>query len=236
MDCGHVCPQFCHPLDSDHLFIKCHEYCTRIPPGCSMNHSCPKQCYENCDNCMTLVCNTVLPCMHEQDVYCYEVSNPDKLGAVVCKTKVKVKMDGTTCEHVIKTSCRNARSDTPVCTAICGKLLPCGHRCIFDYIPDYSVPNTHLNTFLSQTTSFMSFIRPKFNFFLIFVLTQIINLHSCGEMCNRCSTRGSHGVCPIECERGLICGHQCGAACHVSGAGVVSDACGECTKPCAVRY
>lgn len=50
MECGHVCPMACHPIDQSHKIAQreCCEPCTRFPPECIHNHMCPKLCREKC--------------------------------------------------------------------------------------------------------------------------------------------------------------------------------------------
>ncbi|RUS16781.1 LOW QUALITY PROTEIN: hypothetical protein BC937DRAFT_90815 [Endogone sp. FLAS-F59071] len=150
MDCGHVCPYqcrfsnfsnksfgvinvtnrirnlihivTCHSDDPRHELVRCPQPCPRLHSVC--NHACPKQCGDDCGNCMEMVNKITLLCGHTyNNPRCWQAKDP---LAIDCKVPVIRKM--ITCEHENLLSCSdnviNAR-----CTKPCGKILQCGHPC-----------------------------------------------------------------------------------------------------------
>ena len=75
-------------------------------------------------------------------------------------------------------------------------------RYIFDYIPLFRPKHTHFNTFLSQPTSFVSFIRPKVSFLLIF-LSQIIHPHPIKVQVEKADREGKDEADETSCETSI---------------------------------
>ena len=134
MECGHVCPQACHPLDRSHKAAEmlCNEPCQRIPPECKMNHKCTKLCKDICGPCRTLVYDPVeLPCGHtkKDPSQCHEVRDEEALKKLSDKCVAQVLFTFPNCNHKEMTMCWNAQSSSPMCPAICNAKLDCGHYC-----------------------------------------------------------------------------------------------------------
>eukprot|EP00957_Ditylum_brightwellii_P164180 12500265-Ditylum_brightwellii.AAC.1 len=132
MTCGHVCPQMCHFIDKEHKIAqkKCMEPCRRFPPNCHLNHACPKPCNEECGPCSERVDPTLLPCGHIfSSPRCHDIRNPDAIKKLSRKCNEAINFKFAECNHTEETTCANARSPSPKCPAICGKLLDCQHPC-----------------------------------------------------------------------------------------------------------
>lgn len=132
MQCGHVCPLCCHPVDRNHQAAqkKCCEPCKRFPPECSLNHPCQKFCKDECGPCETLVGPTTLLCGHTlQTSRCHDVRNAKALQELTETCAEKVLFQFSPCGHVKITDCSNAHSDNPKCPEICSHSLKCGHEC-----------------------------------------------------------------------------------------------------------
>ncbi|XP_036320321.1 NFX1-type zinc finger-containing protein 1-like isoform X1 [Rhagoletis pomonella] len=59
LPCGHVCQLKCHVnKDPEHIEYKCYRDCDRIYDNCVENHTCKKQCFEECGLCPKIVAKT----------------------------------------------------------------------------------------------------------------------------------------------------------------------------------
>ncbi|KAF9428398.1 hypothetical protein BGZ94_002538 [Podila epigama] len=125
MPCGHTCPLQCHPDDKAHQLVKCFQPCTRLQPICE--HVCPKECGQNCGDCMVIVDPFVLDCGHRfEKPRCFEKKNPSLI-----KCGVKVTCKSPTCEHEQTMDC-HMKSVEWACKKPCNGDLSCGHRCTRD--------------------------------------------------------------------------------------------------------
>jgi hypothetical protein len=130
MECGHVCPQACHPIDRSHKVAQmlCCEPCPRFPPECKVGHICCKLCKDDCGPCTAIVDATTLPCGHVFPApRCHEVRNEAAITklAKICRVKVDYTFE---CGHEMQTSCHNARIEQ-ICPGLCGAAMECGHKC-----------------------------------------------------------------------------------------------------------
>lgn len=132
MQCGHVCPLTCHPVDQTHEVAQkeCCEPCRRFPPECNQGHTCPKLCKDQCGPCMADVGPVTLVCGHVADsARCHDVRSSAALEAFSERCSESVLHEFANCGHKVETLCRNARSSTPVCPAKCSEMASCGHPC-----------------------------------------------------------------------------------------------------------
>lgn len=121
LDCGHVCPQRCHP-DDDHNRIVCPKRCPRKLALC--NHQCQSLCHGSaeCPPCKQPVYKEHPKCGHVQSVACSTL-----IEAVICMEPCPKILD---CGHKCRSKCGK------LCTSICHQLvkkdLPCGHSANID--------------------------------------------------------------------------------------------------------
>jgi len=113
MECGHVCPRFCHPYAHDQL--QCVKACNKKHPNC--NHPCLKRCSEPCGVCTTIIDKT-LPCGHIDKVECY-VPTEEHLCTKPCEKKLPCG------KHLCPKLCGEKCSQ--YCHTIVEKDLKCGH-------------------------------------------------------------------------------------------------------------
>ncbi|CAI5537654.1 unnamed protein product [Closterium sp. Naga37s-1] len=212
--CGHTCPRRCHADDRAHATTFCAKECNRIRPldECPHQHTCPKQCGENCGPCMVTIREVTLPktvevtmplCGHRQQVMCGEaattLTSPKRCTAR-CGTLLS-----DSCGHACRSLCGqcivapDANTDHGLglqqhqqrlerkhkeCTQPCKRDLPCGHLC-----PD----PCHLG-------------KP------------------CKPCTKRCLVTCQHSSCPQPCHRTCsACAEPCGWSCRHQG---------RCSLPC----
>jgi hypothetical protein len=187
VSCGHVCPMMCHPIDQSHERAQqlCCEPCKRFPPGCKLLHPCPKLCKDICGPCCAPVGPIARTCGHTADrANCHQVHSPASLESfsLLCQTRVVHKFEK--CGHEVETSCANTKISVPLCPAVCGKPVECGHPCKKMYVP--------------VTSLAAAFPSSRFLTLLLF----------------RCGSCDGDHQCKEHCERLLFCGHACGRLCH----------------------
>ena len=132
LDCGHSCPLMCHPTDPNHQVThkQCVQPCRRTPKGCNRSHSCSRLCNQPCGPCDEIVEDTLLPCDHvAMTPTCHSVRDMNAIAELSKRCSTEVTFTFSPCGHTTSTTCGNANSDEPVCSATCGKILQCGHPC-----------------------------------------------------------------------------------------------------------
>lgn len=133
MACGHACRMACHPFDREHTEAQrqCLERCMRVPPGCPMDHPCPKLCKDECGPCMSNVGPIQLSCGHSMaNVYCHEARDSKNIEKLSRRCLVHVPFTFDPCGHSGMTTCANSKKEKPLCPAECGVRCPsCGHPC-----------------------------------------------------------------------------------------------------------
>jgi hypothetical protein len=133
MQCGHVCPKSCHPIDRAHRMAQqeCCEPCRRFPSECTREHTCPKLCKEDCGPCRAHIGEVMLTCGHAMaHATCHDVRSEDALQMLSGRCKAKLTHGFEPCGHKAETTCNNARSAHPICPATCSKMSKCGHPCM----------------------------------------------------------------------------------------------------------
>ena len=144
LECGHACPQMCHP--SDHENFKCEKPCARNVENCDvLGHTCTKLCHETCDSICKYPVDKVLNCGHKMALACsYDINiakckeqcaNTLDCGhrcqdfcSAPCTKKCMelVKKTDLSCGHENTMACSSTQKD---CTVPCNALLDCGHPC-----------------------------------------------------------------------------------------------------------
>ncbi|KAL7541149.1 LOW QUALITY PROTEIN: hypothetical protein ACHAXR_010669 [Thalassiosira sp. AJA248-18] len=80
--------------------------------------------------CLEIVEDTILPCGHAaKSPTCDSVRNDHSLKELAQKCDQSTFHVFSPCGHECETTCGNAKSDTPLCPGLCGKMLECGHPC-----------------------------------------------------------------------------------------------------------
>jgi len=113
LDCGHICPRFCHPYSHD--LLECSKPCNRNHSNC--NHPCTKRCYQPCGNCEMIVTKQ-LKCGHQEKFECYV-----PLEEFVCTKPCERKLSCG--KHICPKICGERCSQ--FCHALVEKELKCGH-------------------------------------------------------------------------------------------------------------
>lgn len=116
LDCGHNCPEKCHPSQL-HGRLTCHEPCTKVFP---CGHSCPKLCYQKCDNCQLSLDDVTLNCGHRGQLLC---------SGETSKCEVPMMKRELPCGHDVDVLCGEDPEAKAVCQRPCDVNLPCGHQC-----------------------------------------------------------------------------------------------------------
>lgn len=132
LKCGHTCPLTCHPTDINHVLThkQCVKPCRRIPNECHQNHPCTKLCNEDCGQCVAEMEDTVLLCGHVAAApTCHSVRNNEAIVELTAKCREIVQYVFPGCGHLCNTTCCNSRLARPICEALCGVTLDCGHPC-----------------------------------------------------------------------------------------------------------
>jgi hypothetical protein len=205
LECGHVCPQCCHP--DGHDGCRCTKPCAFVHPECG--HKCKLSCYKDCGKCLVQTEKT-LPCGHKKTINCSANVEEEKCISLcenvyakcghkcpsscgdkcepVCPVIVLKPVPSCSREHQTKAKCGESISDKP-CTEICGVKIECGHNC-------------------SSLCSNCKVIRAAE-----------------GET----AAIVQHAPCSYKCNRLLFCGHDC------SSNHPCSEPCPPCKKTCDTR-
>ena len=220
--CGHTANIPCFIDQSDY---KCNRKCER---QCPNNHQCPKECFENCGNCLQIVMKTITKCGHTDEVPCYVPENYHECKILVERSLPK-------CEHVQKVFCH-----LPLDKILCKN--PCNRKCINGHLCSktcgescgecrYKIKQTleckHiLEVQCSASLASMKCIE-KCNF-----------KQPCGHVCKKnCSecwpiAKKGHPQCPDRCGKALpLCTLGCQNQCGHEGS--CSSSCNHtCTRSC----
>ena len=186
LDCGHQCPQQCHP--DGHDDVKCQKDCVRIHEPCK--HPCvdrygrKKKCYDPCDGCLYPVEKELEGCLHKQTLACSQAPE-HKLCRRECQQLLP-------CLHPCPSKCGEDCLEA-LCTQAMQVKLYCGH--------DHEVP-------CYESTNLLSV---KCNAKCDHVLECG---DPCPGTCSECLQGEKHVPCNRRCDNLLICGHQCQDKCH----------------------
>ena len=117
LDCGHSCPRFCHPVDTEHKLIKCKQTCPKV---LVCDHVCGQKCWKckpACLPCSKIVVKKIDRCGHEIEMPCHR--DPSSYPCTVqCDNKLA-------CGHSCQELC--SMPHTLKCQVLVKKELPCGH-------------------------------------------------------------------------------------------------------------
>jgi hypothetical protein len=211
MECGHTCPQKCHPIDKEHKFIKCFESCVKVPDECPNLHRCKKFCWQKCGPCMYPM-NVALPCGHVKDTSCHIANNAEAISKLMCNVKVSVTIPH--CNHNVIITCFESKQEEPFCPHVCGMKLSCGHLCVGD------CGKCFVDNFHKQCKQ-----KCERSFFCGHLCGR--NCHSnikCENCSNPCTVQCTHSRCPKKCsEVCASCKEHCSWTCEHQG---------QCEMPC----
>ncbi|KAK0419938.1 hypothetical protein QR680_014416 [Steinernema hermaphroditum] len=214
LDCGHACPQLCHP--TTHEKVNCTEPCGRTCPN---GHACKKTCLDDCGLCFIKV-NVTLPCGHAATKDCHFDTERVPCG--------KPCMQRLPCRHMCAENC--SAPCTRSCKRSVVKTLPCGHSANMSCFEDPRNVKCNVKVMKKWTgceheVNVECWIDP---------LTSEcpfpcnMNLpgcqHMCKGTCGTCRRGRMHVRCEEKCERELVCGHVCGSKCSTN--------CPPCEQPC----
>eukprot|EP00794_Sanderia_malayensis_P018595 gene18595-20461_t len=230
--CGHACGKACHPVDEEHIEIRCYKICDK--KLCDNGHVCKRQCHygEECGPCKTKIAKIIPDCAHEQMMRCSvdakdfqcilpfekELTCGHKATvkcyvneeSVKCREQVEVDLQ---CGHLSRVACymRNDTEDVE-CGKACEAQLECGHYC------KGTCAKCHRGRLHMKCTSPCERLLPC--------------SHLCKEPCSRecppctetCANFCGHSRCPKPCgevcspciEKCMLsCEHQkCSKLCH----------------------
>lgn len=241
MNCGHVCPKVCHPVDQEHVMIKCKKKCNK--ENCELGHKCLQKCHDgvNCGPCLERVKKIVPDCQHEQTMHC----SVDP-GTFACQSQIEKLLDcghtarvacsATTieccetipselsCGHIVSILCPKKDDDDIECTEACTMVLECGHWCTGD-CRKCKQGRLHIKCTHKCTR-------------------ELVCSHICQEPCSRecppcredCINWCAHSKCPKRC--GEICSpcmEPCRWKCdHLSCSMLCHQPCDRqpCNEPC----
>ncbi|XP_048249506.1 NFX1-type zinc finger-containing protein 1-like [Haliotis rufescens] len=200
LNCGHVCRYSCHPLDREHSEYHCQKACLKT---CTVGHTCPKPCFEECGKCIVVVPKVLPVCEHTQEGYCH-VPPEDENCQTQCERtcerghhcqkkcfercgpcRVTVSKTLPECGHVQDSEC-HLDPRFGKCEHDCEKVCPEGHPC---------------NKKCHERCGKCSVEVPKI-------------LPRCGhEELIKCSDDPRYAQCMTNCENILQCGHMCENLC-----------------------
>lgn len=256
VDCGHKCRQKCHvKKDPEHKKYNCLQKCARLNAGCTENHPCEKQCYEECGVCLTGV-TKVLPCGHTSvNVPCHLPAGEflcnqkckktlscghacQKMCSKPCgNCQVKVKKTVPECGHTIVIEC-GEDATTKDCSGPCTKTLPCGHpclercdqkctlKCMEKTVSSVKCPKNH-------DIMIPCYLKDKVSgedawMYCDKPCGQTLDCeHTCEGKCGQCFQGRVHMSCKKACKKMLVCGHICKHPC--------SAKCPPCLEECEWR-
>ena len=123
-NCGHRCQARCHS-ERMHQVFSCPQPCRRLHDPCK--HNCQKQtCGEDCDSCLIIIDNVLLPCGHSKDrVPCHLTQD---VGEIKCRVLMRKLV--TECKHIVEIQCfQDVNLPSFRCPSACIAILSCGHQC-----------------------------------------------------------------------------------------------------------
>ncbi|KIJ51765.1 hypothetical protein M422DRAFT_203039 [Sphaerobolus stellatus SS14] len=118
LPCGHICPSLCHAILDDHRSTRCRERCSKA--ACPRRHPCPRECSDDCGDCVFPIYNVNLPCGHTaKSIPCHML---ERLDDVKCRKLVEKRL--LSCEHSATIECHKKPSSV-FCKELCSGTLPC---------------------------------------------------------------------------------------------------------------
>ena len=206
LDCGHVCPQTCHP--DNHDYFRCAKPCARVRP---CGHGCGKACWVGCGECMVPV-ERRLPCGHSARLPCSA-----SIEGFHCKEPCGRSPHAATCGHACQAPC--GEPCPPLCGMLVDRRVPScasGHmaRTLCCEPPPASCPAPCSGPLRCGHTCSST-------------------CGGCAEIASAAplALRGEdgHAPCRQRCSRVGICGHQCNTP-HPC-----NTRCPPCRRPCETR-
>ena len=242
LECGHACPQMCHP--SDHEDFKCEKPCPRNVENCDVEgHKCTKLCSEPCDSTCQYRVIKVLDCGHSMPLAC-----SDDAKIAKCKERCSKMLD---CGHRCQTYC------SAPCTIQCMELekkteFSCGHESTLACSAtqkDCNVPCNANNTLLDCghpcTGKCGECIQGRVHKKCVKKCERkLICSHQCKSSCikncppckEKCPRKCIHSKCEKDCgEICIPCKESCEWECeHHKCTKLCSDMCDRprCNEPC----
>eukprot|EP00794_Sanderia_malayensis_P005584 gene5584-6273_t len=212
--CGHVCGKACHPVDQEHVKIKCRKQCNK--ERCCNGHVCRKQCHygEGCGLCMTRISKIIPDCAHEQMVPC-----SIEPGDFKCKFPIEKEL---TCGHKTTVAC-HMKEESVQCAEKVDVVLQCGHP-------------SRVACYMRNDTEDVECRKA--------CTAQLECGHYCKGTCAKCHRGRLHMKCTSPCERPLPCSHLCKQPCsrecppckqncvNFCGHSRCPKPCGEVCSPC----
>ena len=206
LECGHVCKQYCHPIDLNHEEYVCQEPCAK---RCDSGHQCPRLCRKKCPPCCAIVPKIMPKCGHIQDLPCH--LEPENFNCEAPCTK--------TCEqgHPCSKFCSQ---DCGRCHTIVQKVLPkCGHiQDVYCYM-DPALCNCE---YPCERTCSTNPDKPHRCEKLCHVpcgdckVLVLKTLPQCGhDQLVECYRNPIYHICEEPCKRKLDCGHPCTNKCGI---------------------
>jgi hypothetical protein len=124
LECGHLCPEVCHPEEL-HKMIQCTWTTkTRLKCGHEAEMTCKEFKSGQIPRCKAILLSSMeLPCGHTVEVRCH-ASKEMHSCTQVCNAPLP-------CGHLCLGKCQDCRSSNEhlVCSSECGKEMSCGHSC-----------------------------------------------------------------------------------------------------------
>ncbi|KAI6651709.1 NFX1-type zinc finger-containing protein 1 isoform b precursor [Oopsacas minuta] len=186
LDCGHQCPQQCHPDGHDE--VKCRKECVRIHQPCK--HPCVdingyiRKCYEECTECLYPVQKEIEFCFHEQVMPCSRRPEHSQ-----CKRPCQLRLP---CSHPCPSLCGEDCMKA-LCTQKVTVKLYCGHDHILPCYQSTNLLLVHCTARCGQELECGDI---------------------CTGTCSECLHGKKHKPCNRRCDNPLICGHPCQDKCH----------------------
>ncbi|XP_073443907.1 NFX1-type zinc finger-containing protein 1-like isoform X2 [Dendrobates tinctorius] len=219
LNCGHVCPLFCHPYDQQHENVVCRKPCPKSV--CDNGHKCRKLCCDPCGKCEELVQKLIPLCGHIQDVPCsmdtekFCCKEPCikiiqcghrclRLCGQVCKCHEKVTVT-LKCGHTVETLCHIKTE-----AELTGTTLKCHEKVTVTLKCGHTVETLcHIKT-EAELTGIMLKCHEK-------VTATLKCGHTVKTLCHMKTEAELTGImlkCHVKCGEKLDCGHNCPGSCN----------------------